>query len=32
VVEGGHGACANLKEDAHTSALEMNHFIEKLMD
>jgi prolyl oligopeptidase len=32
VVEGGHGAGANLKEDAHTSALEMTYFIEKLMD
>jgi len=32
VVEGGHGAGANLKEDAHTEALEMTYFIEKLMD
>ncbi|HEY3888877.1 MAG TPA: prolyl oligopeptidase family serine peptidase [Caulobacteraceae bacterium] len=32
VIEGGHGAGANLKEDAHTEALEMTYFIRKLMD
>ncbi len=32
VIEGGHGAGANLKEDAHTAALEMTYFIRKLMD
>ena len=32
VTEGGHGAGANLKEDAHTDAMEMTYFIEKLMD
>jgi prolyl oligopeptidase len=32
VIEGGHGLGANLKERAHTSALEMAYFIEKLMD
>ena len=32
VIEGGHGAGANLKEDAHTDALEMTYFIRKLMD
>jgi prolyl oligopeptidase len=32
VTEGGHGAGANLKERAHTSALEMTYFIRKLMD
>jgi prolyl oligopeptidase len=32
VIEGGHGSGANLKERAHTSALEMTYFIEKLMD
>jgi prolyl oligopeptidase len=30
--EGGHGAGANLKEDAHTDALEMTYFIRKLTD
>jgi len=32
VTEGGHGAGANLREKAHTSALEMTYFIRKLMD
>jgi prolyl oligopeptidase len=32
VVEGGHGSGANLKEKAHTSALEMTYFTRKLMD
>jgi prolyl oligopeptidase len=32
VIEGGHGSGANLKERAHTTALEMTYFIEKLMD
>jgi len=32
VIEGGHGAGANLKERAHTSALEFTYFIRKLMD
>ena len=32
VIEGGHGAGANLKETAHTNALEMTYFIRKLMD
>jgi prolyl oligopeptidase len=32
VIEGGHGAGANLKESAHTSAIEMTYFIRKLMD
>jgi prolyl oligopeptidase len=32
VIEGGHGAGANLKEKAHTSALEFVYFIRKLMD
>ena len=32
VVEGGHGAGANLKERAHTSALEYTYFARKLMD
>jgi prolyl oligopeptidase len=32
VIEGGHGAGANLKERAHTGALEMVYFIRKLMD
>jgi prolyl oligopeptidase len=32
VVEGGHGAGANLKERAHTSALEFVYFIRKLID
>ncbi len=32
VIEGGHAAGANLKEQAHTRALEMTYFTEKLMD
>lgn len=32
VVEGGHGSGANLKERAHTSALEYTYFTRKLMD
>jgi len=32
VTEGGHGAGANLKEKAHTTALEMTYFVRKLMD
>jgi len=32
VTEGGHGAGANLKERARTSALEYTYFIRKLMD
>jgi prolyl oligopeptidase len=32
VIEGGHGSGANLKERAHTGALEMTYFIRKLMD
>jgi prolyl oligopeptidase len=32
VIEGGHGAGANLKETARTQALEMTYFIRKLMD
>jgi prolyl oligopeptidase len=32
VVEGGHGAGANLKETARTQALEMVYFLRKLMD
>jgi prolyl oligopeptidase len=32
VTEGGHGSGANLKEIAHTSALEMTYFTRKLMD
>ena len=32
VIEGGHGSGANLKEKAHTSALEMTYFGRKLMD
>ena len=32
VIEGGHGAGANLRERARTSALEMTYFIRKLMD
>jgi prolyl oligopeptidase len=32
VTEGGHGSGANLKEKAHTSALEMTYFTSKLMD
>lgn len=32
VTEGGHGSGANLKEIAHTSALEMTYFARKLMD
>ena len=31
VVEGGHGAGANLKERAHTSALEFTYFAQRLM-
>lgn len=32
VTEGGHGAGANLKERAHTSALEWTYFTKKLME
>jgi prolyl oligopeptidase len=32
VIEGGHGSGANLKEKAHTTALEMTYFVRKLMD
>jgi prolyl oligopeptidase len=32
VIEGGHGAGANLKEKAHTTALEMTYFARELMD
>jgi len=32
VTEGGHGSGANLKEKAHTTALEMTYFAQKLMD
>lgn len=32
VSEGGHGSGANLKEDAHTTALQMIYFTRKLMD
>jgi prolyl oligopeptidase len=32
VTEGGHGSGANLKERAHTTALEMTYFARKLMD
>jgi prolyl oligopeptidase len=32
VVEGGHGSGANLKERAHTSALEFTYFTRKLME
>jgi prolyl oligopeptidase len=32
VVEGGHGSGANLRERAHTTALEMTYFIRKLMN
>ncbi len=32
VIEGGHGAGANLREKAHTNALEYTYFIRKLMD
>jgi prolyl oligopeptidase len=32
VIEGGHGSGANLREKAHTSALEYEYFIRKLMD
>lgn len=32
VTEGGHGSGANLKEKAHTTALEMIYFTRKLMD
>jgi prolyl oligopeptidase len=31
VIEGGHGAGANLKEQAHTKALEMTYFSKQLM-
>lgn len=31
VTEGGHGAGANLKEQAHTSALEYTYFARQLM-
>ena len=32
VIEGGHGSGANLKERAHTTALEYTYFAHKLMD
>jgi prolyl oligopeptidase len=32
VIEGGHGAGANLKEKARTTAMEMTYFARKLMD
>ena len=32
VIEGGHASGANLKERAHTTALEMTYFTQKLMD
>jgi len=32
VIEGGHGAGANLKERAHTSAIEFTYFSRQLMD
>lgn len=32
VIEGGHGAGANLKQSAHTQAVEMTYFMRKLMD
>jgi prolyl oligopeptidase len=32
VTEGGHGSGANLREKAHTNALEFTYFIRKLMD
>jgi prolyl oligopeptidase len=32
VIEGGHGSGANLNERAHTTALEFDYFIRKLMD
>ncbi|HEX4509566.1 MAG TPA: prolyl oligopeptidase family serine peptidase [Burkholderiaceae bacterium] len=32
VIEGGHGAGANLKERAHTSAVEFTYFTRQLMD
>jgi len=32
VIEGGHGAGANLNEDAHTNALEWTYFTKKLME
>jgi len=32
VTEGGHGSGANLKEKAHTTALEMTYFAQKLMN
>jgi prolyl oligopeptidase len=32
VIEGGHGAGANLRQKAHTSALEYTYFLRKLVD
>jgi len=32
VIEGGHAAGASLQEKAHTTALEMTYFSERLMD
>ena len=32
VTEGGHGAGANLRQSARTTAMEMTYFIRKLMD
>ena len=32
VIEGGHGAGANLQERSHTTALEMTYFAQRLMD
>jgi prolyl oligopeptidase len=32
VIEGGHGSGANLKERAHTEALETTYFARKLFD
>jgi prolyl oligopeptidase len=32
VIEGGHGAGANIKEKAFTSALEFTYFARRLMD
>jgi prolyl oligopeptidase len=32
VIEGGHGSGANIKERAHTTALEMTYFTRQLMD
>jgi prolyl oligopeptidase len=32
VTEGGHGSGANLKEKAHTTAMEMTYFARRLMD